>query len=212
MDIPKKNVAASHRSCNIPVVLYVRPIYGKPSATLSLQQSRCKIYDGTPPDRIPNPRMGGKGWQVTSPELQKTVACVCAIITCTEGVFKAREFPSGCWHCMYGYINYCIATQPADYNNYLISKVCVYYLKTIPDATYRYQMIEIHTQRDGMWFTYAPKICYNNCNYGNSNIICCSQVSVRIIYYLCITKKCNDVHGFTEITNARRRGRSVWMR
>ena len=26
---------------------YVRPIYGKPSPTLSLQQSRCKIYDGT---------------------------------------------------------------------------------------------------------------------------------------------------------------------
>ena len=26
---------------------------------------------------------------------------------------------------------------------------------------------------------------------------------------LCITKKCNNVHGFTDITNARRRGRSV---
>ena len=45
----------------------------------------------------------------------------------------------------------------------------------------------------------------DNCNYGNSNI----DVSVRIIYYLCIPKKCNNVHGFTEITNARRRGRSV---
>ena len=40
-------------------------------------------------------------------------------------------------------------------------------------------------------------------------MICYSQVSVRIIYYLCITKKCNNVHGFTEIANARRRGRSV---
>ena len=83
--------------------------------------------------------------------------CVCAIMPCMEALFKAREFPPGCWHCMYGYINYCIATQPADYNNYLISKVCVYYLKKFPDATYRYQMIEIHTQRDGMWFTHAPK-------------------------------------------------------
>ena len=73
-------------------------------------------------------------------------------------------------------------------------------------------MIEIHTQRDGMWFTHTPKICYNNCNYGNSNIRCYSQVSVRIIYYLCITKKCNNVHGFIEKTNARRRGRFVWMR
>ena len=40
-------------------------------------------------------------------------------------------------------------------------------------------------------------------------MICYSQVSVRIIYYLCITKKCNNAHGFTEIANARRRGRSV---
>ena len=48
-----------------------------------------------------------------------------------------------------------------------------------------------------------------DCNYGNSNIICCSQVSGRIIYYLCTTKKFNNVHGFTEIANARRRGRSV---
>ena len=60
---------------------------------------------------------------------------VCGAITpCTEGLFKARKFPSGCWHCMYGYINYCIATQPADYNNYLISKVCVYYYKKFPGA------------------------------------------------------------------------------
>ena len=70
-------------------------------------------------------------------------------------------------------------------------------------------MIAIHRQRDGMLFTHTPKICYNNCNYGNTNIICYSQVSVRIIYYLCITKKCNNAHGFTEIANARRRGRSV---
>ena len=26
---------------------YVPPIYGKPSATVSLQQSRCEVYDGT---------------------------------------------------------------------------------------------------------------------------------------------------------------------
>ena len=90
---------------------------------------------------------------------------------------------------------------------------CVFIiLRNIPWCSYRYKMIEIHTQRDGMWVTQAPNICYNNCNYGNSNIIFCSQVSVRIIYYLRITKKCNNVHGFAEITNARKRGRSVWMR
>ena len=57
--------------------------------------------------------------------------------------------------------------------------------------------------------THQKSFIILNSNYGNSNIRCCSQVSVRIIYYLCITKKCNNVHGFTEITNARRRGRSV---
>ena len=30
-----------------------------------------------------------------------------------------------------------------------------------------------------------------------------------ILVDLCITKKCHNVHGFTEIINARRRGRSV---
>ena len=62
-----------------------------------------------------------------------------------------------------------------------------------------------------IWWTDNPIYfsSIDNRNYGNSNIRCCSQVSVRIIYYLCITKKCNNVHSFTEITNARRRGRSV---
>ena len=50
-----------------------------------------------------------------------------------------------------------------------------------------------------MKFRPLPMDYYNNSNYGNSNIRCCSQVSVRIIYYLCITKKCNNVHGLTEI-------------
>ena len=51
MDMPKTNLAASIRSCNISVrprnTPSCSPYCGKPSATLSLQQSRCKIYDGT---------------------------------------------------------------------------------------------------------------------------------------------------------------------
>ena len=47
----KKNLAFSNRSCNIPVrpisTPSCSPCCGKPSATFSLQQSRCTIYDGT---------------------------------------------------------------------------------------------------------------------------------------------------------------------
>ena len=57
-----------------------------------------------------------------------------------------------------------------------------------------------------------PQICYDKCNYGNPNIRCCAQVSVRIMHYLCITKKENTVPGFAGITNARRHRRSICMR
>ena len=131
MDMPKTNLAASNRSCNIPVGLCV---HGKPSATLRLQQSRCKIYDGTRQTEYQIHVWEGRVdkslhlcvWNYRKP------SHMCAIMSCKEGLFKARKFPSGCWHCMYGYINYCIASQPADYNNYLISKVWVYYLNKIP--------------------------------------------------------------------------------
>ena len=125
MDMPKKHLAAPNRSCNIPVGLGV---HGKPSATLSLQQSRCKIYDGTRQTEYQIHVWKGKVDKSLHQNYRKP-SHVCAIMPCTEGLFKARTFPSGCWHCMYGYINYCIATQSADYNNYLISKVCFYYFK-----------------------------------------------------------------------------------
>ena len=137
MDMPKSNLATSNRACNIPVGLCV---HGKPSATLSLQQSRCTIYDGTRQTEYQIHVLEGRVDKSLHQNYRKP-SHVCAIMPCTEGVFKARKFPPGCWHCMYGYINYCIASQPADYNNYLISKVWVYNLNKIPRCSYRYQMI-----------------------------------------------------------------------
>ena len=128
MDMPKTNLAASNRSCNIPVGLCV---HGKPSATLRLQQSRCKIYYGTRQTEYQIHVWEGRVDKSLHQNYRKP-SHVCAIMPCTEGLFNARKFPSGCWHCMYGYINYYIVPQPVDYNNYLISKVCVYYLNKIP--------------------------------------------------------------------------------
>ena len=133
--MPKKNPAASSRSCNIPVshisTPSCSPCCGKPFSTLSLRQSPCKIYDGT--------RQREYQIHVREGRVDKSLhqnyrepSHVCAIMPCTEGVFKARKFPPGCWPYMYGYTHYYIATQPADYNDYLISKSCAYYLNKIP--------------------------------------------------------------------------------
>ena len=123
--MPQKNLAASNRSCNIPVGPCV---HGNPSATLSLQQSRCKIYDGTHQTQYQIHVWEGRV-DKSLHQNYRNPSHVCAIIPCTDGLFKARKFPSGCWHCMYGYINYCIAAQPADYNNYLIAKVFLLFKK-----------------------------------------------------------------------------------
>ncbi len=130
MDMPKKNLAASNRSCNTPVGLCV---HGKPSATLRLQQSRCKIYYGTCQTEYQIHVWEGRVDNSLHQNYRKP-SHVCAIMPCTEDTFKARKFPSGCWHCMYRHKNYSIATKPNDYNDYLISKLCVQYLKKIPDA------------------------------------------------------------------------------
>ena len=128
MDIHKNNLAASNRSCNIPVrpisTPSCSPCCGKHSETLSLQQSRCKMYDGT---RQTEYQILVRGEGLTRHFTRTTEnRLMCAIIPCTEGLFKARKFPLGCWPCTYGYTHYYIATQPADYNEYLISKLCVY--------------------------------------------------------------------------------------
>ena len=82
----------------------------------------------------------------------------------------------------------CTAIQITLLLHNLLIITIIWYLNCVfsifflnPWCSYRYKMIEIHTQRDGMWFTHTPKICYNNCNYGSTNIRCFSQVSVRII-------------------------------
>ena len=93
--------------------------------------TRCKIYDGTRQTEYQIPVWEGMVDKSLHQNYRKP-SHVCAIMPCTEGLFGARKFPTGCLHCMYGYINYCIATQHADYSNYLISKVCVYYFKKIP--------------------------------------------------------------------------------
>ena len=56
----------------------------------------------------------------------------------------------------------------------------------------------IHTQRDGLLFTHTPTICYDSCNYGNSNIICFAQVSVRIIHSFLITNNYNIEPAFIQ--------------
>ena len=111
---------------------YVRPIIiWKASATLSLQQSWRQIYDGTRHTEYKIHVQEGRVDKSLHQNYRKP-SHVCAIMPCTECSFKARKFPSGCWHCMYDYTHYSIATQPADYNDYLISKLCVYYLEQIP--------------------------------------------------------------------------------
>ena len=130
LSLPVNGYAQEKSSCLQtilqPTSTYVLYNYGKPSATLSLRQSRCKIYDGT---RQAEYQIHVREGRVDKSLHQKyrIPSHVCAIMICTECLFKARKFPSGCWHCTYGYTNYGIATQPADYNNYLICKVCVYY-------------------------------------------------------------------------------------
>ena len=149
-------LAPSNRSCNIPVrpisTPSCRPCCGKPLTTLSIhavQQSRCKIYDGTRQTEYQIHVLREGTVDKSLHQNYRKPSHVCAIMPCTEGLFKARKFPQGCWPCMYGYTYYSIATQPADYHDYLISKLYVYYLK-IPCCSYRYKMIAIHTQRDGM--------------------------------------------------------------
>ena len=131
--LPVNGYAQEKSSCLQPILQHTsRPMRTwKPSATLSVQQSRCKIYDGTRQTEYQIHVWEGRVDKSLHQNYRKP-SHVRAVMPCTEGLFKARKFPSGCWHCMYGYINYCIATKPADYNNYLISKVCVYYFKQIP--------------------------------------------------------------------------------
>ena len=120
--MPKKNLAASNRSCNIGLC-----VHGKHSTTLSFQQSRCKIYDGTRQTEYQIHVWEGR-FDKSFHQNYRKPSHVCAIMPCTECLFKLDcKFPSGCWHCIYGYINYCIATQPADYNNYLIYKVFFFF-------------------------------------------------------------------------------------
>ena len=128
LDMPNAN------TCLQPILQQVRPISthsrspccGKPSETLSLQQSRCKIYDGTRQTEYQIHVREGRVDKSLHQNFYRKPSHVCAIMPCTEGLFKARKFPSGCWHCTHGYRHYSIATQPADYNYYLISKLCVY--------------------------------------------------------------------------------------
>ena len=121
MDMPKNNIAASNRSCNTPV----RPI--------STRSSRCNIYDET--------RQTEYHIHVWEGRVDKSLhrnyrqpSRACAIMSHTEGLCKARKFPSGCWPCMYGCRYFSIATQPADYHDYLIYKLCVYYFFKFRDA------------------------------------------------------------------------------
>ena len=143
--MPKKNLAASNRFCNIPV----RPISppssspccGKPSTTLGLQQSRCKIYDGT---HQPEYQIHGREW-LTSHFTRTTENRRMCVQSCHAWKACSRH---ACSHqavglaCTY----YPIATQPADYYDYLFLNGMFIILKN----SLMLLMIAIHTQRDVM--------------------------------------------------------------
>ena len=125
LPLPVNGYAQEKSTCLQPILQHTNTyVLWKPSATVSLQQSRCKIYDGTRQTEYQIHVHEGNVDKSLHQSYRKP-SHVCAIMPCTEASFKARKFPSGCWHCMYGYTNYSIATQPADYNDYLISKLCV---------------------------------------------------------------------------------------
>ena len=124
LSLPVNGYAQEKSTCLQPILQHTSTyVLWKPSATLSLQHSRCKIYDRTRQTEYHIHVQEGRVDKSLHQNYRKP-SRVCAIMPCTEGSFKARKFPSGCWHCMYGYTNYSIATQPADYNDYLISKLC----------------------------------------------------------------------------------------
>ena len=96
------------------------PCCGKPSTTLSLQQSRCKIYDGTRQTEYKIHVREGMVHKSLHQNYRKS-SHVCAIMPCTKGLFKPRKFSSGCWPWLVRLYTYSTATQPADYHDYLIS-------------------------------------------------------------------------------------------
>ena len=161
MDMPKKNLPASNRYCNIPVrpisTPSSNPCCGKPSTTLSLQHSRCKIYDET---RQPEYQIHvGKG--LTSHFTRPTENRRMCVQSCHARKACSRHACSNQavgLACTAVHITIYIATQHADYHDYCICKSYVYYLKTIPWWSYHYKMIAIHTQRDGMWFKHKKTV------------------------------------------------------
>ena len=133
LSLPVNGYDLEKSTCLQPILQHTSTYVLLWKAFGDIEQSRCKFCDGTRQTEYQIPVREGRNDKSLHQNYRKP-SHVCAIMPCTEGLFKARKFPSGCWHCMYGYTNYCIATQPADYNDYLISKLCVYHLKKIPDA------------------------------------------------------------------------------
>ena len=126
LSLPVNGYAQGKSTCLQPILQtyqYLRPMeaFGN---ILNLQQSRCKIYDRTRQTEYHIHVQEGRVDKSLHQNYRKP-SHVCAIMPCTEDTFKARKFPSGCWHCMYRHTNYSIATKPNDYNDYLISKLCV---------------------------------------------------------------------------------------
>ena len=137
--LPVNGYAQDKYSCLKPIlqhtIRYVHictpscsPCCGKPSETLSLQESRCEIYDGTRQTEYQIHVREGRVDKSFHQNYRKP-SHVCAIMPYTEGLFKAPSF-----HQAVGlaHTHYSIATQHADYNDYLISKLCVYYFKKVP--------------------------------------------------------------------------------
>ena len=126
MDMPKKNLAASNRSCNIPVGICV---HGKPLATLSPQHGvRFMMGHARPNTKSTYGREGLTSHFTRTTENRRMCVQSCHARKACPGHASSHQAVG----IAYGYINYCIATQPADYSNYLISKVCVCYFLKIP--------------------------------------------------------------------------------
>ena len=74
----------------------------QPFSTLSLRQSPCKIYDGTRQTEYQIHVLEGRVDKSLHQNYREP-SHVCAIMPCTEGLFKAHKFPPGCCPCIYSY-------------------------------------------------------------------------------------------------------------
>ena len=103
----------------------------------------------------------------------------CAIKPCTECLFMARM------------LNVLLHVAVLLHNLLIISIILIvcllFVFRKCPQCADSYRKIVIRIQRDGLLVTRTPKVCYDCCNYVNSNIVmlCTSKCSYStfFLYY-----------------------------